>query len=759
MSDPIPGRTIADVALYRSLYCRVSDAYGEMLPRGPYAHRSDLSDQDIQAHLDGTRLLGFYLVDKDGDADKGIFDVDVPKDRLDDSAAWKEASEKVRAITTVLSKHRIEFYVLPSRQRGWHIYIHANAPVPASLIRQFLRAIVKQAQVVNVEIFPKQDTRGGNDGLGNFVFGPLQGKAAAQGRTVIVDHENGLDPVPDSWEVLAGIKGNSLETFSAVLATIGEEKKGASSSTTSLPPHHDKLPLELLDVVFERCAEFDGMRRNAIEGGRLLPESDPGEHLARIRMANLYRAFQGGGERAVREVFSHLEDFNPRETEKHFASLRGAPPPCAELCPIDWCEAILSLGKSSPVAFAYEKRRAEGKVESPATAEGKKAPRPLFESLAALLANPLRPRWLIKGLIETPATGVIFGASGAGKSFVAVDLAGSCAAGVEWAGREVASPGPVYYIAGEGRGPLLRRFQAWQLNRKVTIPADGLFISSSRIELNDRGAAGVKGEIEQRGKETGTSPSLVLIDTMARALPSGSDENSAKDVGDFINTIDQIRDQFNCVVLIIHHSGHMEDKRARGSSALRAAMDVELCITKREGARIAEWTKLKDLPEEPRPQEFVLERVLVSAEADGELISSAVVSWQGQAARRTAIALTRAENLGLNTLTITIVKEGSSSTSLEAWREEFYSRHWGDSDAAKQKAFRRVRESLAGKNLIVVRDGLYSLPDKRTDTDISGHCPGASPDRHGHTPIGVSVCPALSGEECSAQYNLPRGTS
>ncbi|MBE0568743.1 MAG: AAA family ATPase [Deltaproteobacteria bacterium] len=399
------------------------------------------------------------------------------------------------------------------------------------------------------------------------------------------------------------------------------------------------------------------------------------------------------------------------------------------------------------------------KVEGPAAAEEKKTSRPLFESLATLLANPIRPRWLIKGLIETPATGVIFGASGAGKSFVAVDLAGSCAAGEDWAGREVASPGPVYYIAGEGRGPLIRRFQAWQFNRKVTIPADRLFISSSRIELDDRGAAGVKGEIEQRAKETGASPSLIIIDTMARALPSGSDENSAKDVGDFINTVDLIRDLFNCVVLIIHHSGHMEEKRARGSSALRAALDVELCITNREGARIAEWTKLKDLPEEPCPQEFVLERVLVSAEEDGDLISSAVVSWQGQAARRPTITQTRTEKLGLKTLTITILEEESSSTSLDAWREEFYSQHWGDNDAAKQKAFRRVRESLVGKDLIVVRDGLYSLPDKRTDTDISGLCPGASPDRHGHTPIGVSVCPALSGEEGDVQYNLPKETT
>src|SRR4030067_903912 len=97
MNAPLPDRTPADIALYRSLFCRVSDAYGEMLSSGPYAHRSCPSDQDIQAHLAGTRLLGFYLVDKNGCADKGIVDVDVPKDRLDDTVAWKEAGGKDRA--------------------------------------------------------------------------------------------------------------------------------------------------------------------------------------------------------------------------------------------------------------------------------------------------------------------------------------------------------------------------------------------------------------------------------------------------------------------------------------------------------------------------------------------------------------------------------------------------------------------------------------------------------------------------------------
>jgi len=186
----------------------------------------------------------------------------------------------------------------------------------------------------------------------------------------------------------------------------------------------------------------------------------------------------------------------------------------------DLMQAVCDVAEHFPVARPFP---GDGKGTS---AGNTRIRPPLFQSLATLLSNPPRPRWLVRGLIETPATGLIFGASGAGKSFVAVDLAAAIATGRQWAGRDVGS-GPVFYIAGEGRLGLLRRFSAWQLHHKVDIAANRLFLSTLRIELDEAGAATVEADADRISTEIGASPALIIVDTLARALPSGGDENSA----------------------------------------------------------------------------------------------------------------------------------------------------------------------------------------------------------------------------------------
>jgi RecA-family ATPase len=331
---------------------------------------------------------------------------------------------------------------------------------------------------------------------------------------------------------------------------------------------------------------------------------------------------------------------------------------------------------------------------------------PLFDSLSSLLANPRPQRWLVKGLIEAPSTVMGFGPSGCGKTFIVVDLAGATATGGEWMGRQV-SAGPVYYIAGEGRPGLLRRFKAWQLKRRVTIPEDRLFLSVVPIELNAAGAAEVTAEAERRAQESGEPPALLIVDTLSRMMPAGGDENSVKDMMAFVKAVDQIRDRFDCVAVIVHHTGVADDKRARGSTSLKAAMDAELCITKRGAIRTAEWIKLKDLPEELHPQEFALEPELLGQDDDGNLITSAVVEWRGETTAQTSRPLTRTENLGLETLRHSIT-EGYSAT-LEAWRTTFYEKHWGDTHNTKKQAFARIRESLSGRGLIRIDGENYSI--------------------------------------------------
>src|SRR4051812_37793236 len=69
-------------------------------------------------------------------------------------------------------------------------------------------------------------------------------------------------------------------------------------------------------------------------------------------------------------------------------------------------------------------------------------------SVGELLELP-PPEWLIEGVIESSALGVLYGPPGCGKSFAALDWALSVATGKAWHGREVRQ-GAVVYVAGEG---------------------------------------------------------------------------------------------------------------------------------------------------------------------------------------------------------------------------------------------------------------------------------------------------------------------
>jgi hypothetical protein len=94
------------------------------------------------------------------------------------------------------------------------------------------------------------------------------------------------------------------------------------------------------------------------------------------------------------------------------------------------------------------------------------------------------------------------------------------------------------------------------------------------------------------------SPVLLVIDTMARCMVGG-DENSAKDVGRYIDSVDQLRHEYDGASLTVHHTGKDGDDE-RGSSALRGASDTMLAL-KPAGAGVKlECVKQKDAaPFEP----------------------------------------------------------------------------------------------------------------------------------------------------------------
>lgn len=200
------------------------------------------------------------------------------------------------------------------------------------------------------------------------------------------------------------------------------------------------------------------------------------------------------------------------------------------------------------------------------------------------------PTWTVAGVLE--GLGLLWGEAGIGKSFVACSLAASVATGRPWLGHRV-HEGPVVYVAGEGgAASVARRLEAAVMALHCCDPEDGpvpLWIITPGVDL-------VAGPAEMIDVLDGVPPRLLIVDTLARCF--SGDENSSQDMGQFVRTLDILRDLYGCSVLVVHHANKTEKSGAgkvRGSSVLYGAVDVcvQLVASGREGAKLVA-DKLRD---------------------------------------------------------------------------------------------------------------------------------------------------------------------
>lgn len=305
--------------------------------------------------------------------------------------------------------------------------------------------------------------------------------------------------------------------------------------------------------------------------------------------------------------------------------------------------------------------------------------------------------YAIQGLIETDTTGQLFGASGGGKTFIALDMSLAVATGGTWAER-AAKQGIVLYLAGEGHHGLRRRVKAWQSHHDVGVNDLRLFhVSRNTIDFDGSGLEDVRAEARELEKIHGATVALIVIDTLARHLPG--DENNTRDMSAFIHSVDTLRAAFpGSVALIVHHTGHGEDARSRGrgSSALRAAMDFEMKCD----AGVLTFTKMKD-SEAPAPIEFKLLPVEIGTDLDGKPITSCVVAYGERSERQREADLTPMERLALKVLT-----EASTDGEILIgdWRDAFYTARRELDPEAKtntlKNSFLRAVEGLESKGSI-----------------------------------------------------------
>jgi KaiC/GvpD/RAD55 family RecA-like ATPase len=203
------------------------------------------------------------------------------------------------------------------------------------------------------------------------------------------------------------------------------------------------------------------------------------------------------------------------------------------------------------------------------------------------LAELPKLEWLVEGLFPAGSFAVLYGPSGVGKSFVALDLAHVLADGLAWQGRRTRQ-GPVLYIAAEGTAGLRLRVEAWK--QKVGRRRTRVRYVPEAVQLHQ--ADHVDALIEQI-QQFPEPPVLIIFDTLARCFV-GAEESSSKDMGQLVASVDRVRAATGAAVLMVHHTGKKAYAAERGSSALGAAADLRMSLSARGDRLILRCEKMKD---------------------------------------------------------------------------------------------------------------------------------------------------------------------
>ena len=217
------------------------------------------------------------------------------------------------------------------------------------------------------------------------------------------------------------------------------------------------------------------------------------------------------------------------------------------------------------------------------------------------------PQWIIPGWLPTASSVMLYGPPQSYKSFVALDMALSIAAGRPWAGTPGIAQGDVVYLAGEGAlGIEKQRRPAWRAHHEIEGPLP--FWVTDDMPLLKRGDDEVPMLVEAIQKK-GIQPKLLVVDTLNR-FGTGMNENDAADASTMVYYLDLLRSQFpGASIMAIHHAGKDNSRGARGSSAFQGNFDVILSVTGHQNTRTtmisagAPHGKMKDA-EPPVPRYF-----------------------------------------------------------------------------------------------------------------------------------------------------------
>ncbi|QJR10105.1 hypothetical protein DSM104443_01158 [Usitatibacter rugosus] len=265
---------------------------------------------------------------------------------------------------------------------------------------------------------------------------------------------------------------------------------------------------------------------------------------------------------------------------------------------------------------------------------------PVSEVWGELVASPS----LVKNFLAPGQITVLFAPSAHFKSVFAIDFAMCAGTGHPFHGFKVRRV-PVLYVAGEGHAGIRKRLRAWLLDRGYTDESEPPWVHVTTAPADLMSKPGeLRATVAEVERFYGAPVGLVVIDTLAANFGAG-DENHATDMQVAINNARNASP--GAAVLLVHHVGHGQSERERGSYALVGAADIRIRATYDDVSKVVEleWLKLKD-DERPEPLAFAWRKVALGwFDEEGEELTSVVLDrLNGPAPPRTPRAVGMGKN-------------------------------------------------------------------------------------------------------------------
>lgn len=241
---------------------------------------------------------------------------------------------------------------------------------------------------------------------------------------------------------------------------------------------------------------------------------------------------------------------------------------------------------------------------------------------ARLMTNLPAARWIIKSILPMRDVCAIYGPPGAGKSFMALDMAVHIAEGKPWMGYRTKQATVVYLVL-EAAGGFSGRLKAWQDHHGRELPDNFHVITGAPFAFSSAGD--IRDLIESIRIAVGPQENMVLyVDTLARAMGL-FEENDNGDMGRVVAACDVMARELDSTVVTVAHPGKDSGKGLRGGSALLGGLDTVIALEKND-AGLRTW-KIEKQKEgvDGITGGFSLHVVTIGTDEDGDDITSAVV--------------------------------------------------------------------------------------------------------------------------------------